>query len=65
MNTGDLVKVVKLVDEQGNRDLLHCTGRVIGFINDDCGSTPKDPMVKVSFRGEKVDAFWKEELEPV
>jgi hypothetical protein len=75
MKIGDLVKVVKLIDmhifrgdvqgEKRFRAFQHKTGRIIGFDNLECGATPQDPMIRVQFRGKKVDAFWTEELELV
>jgi len=72
MKTGDLVKVVKLIDlsiyggdlEARKRfeSFRHRTGRIVKFDNLECGATPKDPMIIVEFRGKKRDAFWSEEL---
>jgi len=72
MKTGDLVKVVKLIDlsiyggdlEARKRfeSFRHMTGRIVKFDNLECGATPKDPMIIVEFRGKKRDAFWSEEL---
>jgi hypothetical protein len=72
MKTGDLVRVIDQIDlhiyrgdrkaEKEFRALHYQTGRIIGFDNLECGASPKDPMVRVQFRGGKVDAFWTEEL---
>ena len=64
LRIGTQVRVVKLVDETGNRSWLGRTGTV-RFFDYDCGcgqSFPKDPMIGVESRGGIVEQFWKEEL---
>lgn len=37
-------------------------GTIVGFVDDDCGATPEDPMLLVTFGGFRHNGFWREEL---
>lgn len=59
----DLVKVVKISDQTGDKTLLGKIGKIISF-DFDCGcgqSRPNDCMYLVDF-GYKKEEFWTEEL---
>ena len=70
---GQRVKVVKMADEFGDKNLLGKEGQVVkvelshgcGELSDGLDGENTDPMYMVMFEGEHVDSFWTEELEKV
>jgi hypothetical protein len=63
LKLGDVVKVVRHTDDTINQKWIGKMGEVVGFINDDNGATPKDPMVRLWNKKLGEDSFWMEEIE--
>ena len=61
----DRVKVTFATDETTDLECLGLTGRVVhlNYSSAVGQSFPDDPMIGVEFDGNKVEQFWKEELE--
>lgn len=60
---GALVRVTSYTDKTGNEDFFDKVGKVFGYIEQDTGATPEDPLHDVVFDSGS-DQFWCEELTP-
>lgn len=56
------VRVTGICDFAGDGERVGHCGMVMRRIVDDCGASPKDPLLLVRFEDGQ-DAFWTEELE--
>ena len=63
---GDRVTIARIMEEEGDFTMLGAIAEVVGFVTDDCGATPDNPMIRVRLEAReyegKDDTFWPEEL---
>jgi len=63
---GDLVKVIKLIDEEGNPKYLNKQGIIKKFNINGATENSKDfPLLVIKFSDGKMEAFWENEVELV